>query len=168
MTEKLYKTAMDFAELQPNDVVFDAYSGIGTIGLIAASKVAKVISVEILPEAVEDAKKNAEANGIKNFKAVADDASAFINKLVHENQHLDVLFLDPPRKGSDERFLRAIKTIKPQRVIYVSCNPLTLARDCDFLSDLYKISQLQPVDLFPQTPHVETVCELSLRNADKH
>lgn len=168
MTEKLYKTAMDFAKLTPNDVVFDAYSGIGTIGLIAAKSVAKVISVEILPEAVQDAIQNAKDNGIANFSAYADDAASFINKMVKEGQHVDVLFMDPPRKGSDERFLKAVKALKPQRVVYVSCNPSTLARDCDFLSDAYKVSQVQPVDLFPQTHHVETVCELSLRNIDKH
>jgi 23S rRNA (uracil1939-C5)-methyltransferase len=168
MTEKLYQTAMDFAELKPTDVVFDAYSGIGTIGLIAAKSVKRVISVEILPEAVEDAKKNAELNGITNFDVYADDASSFIYKLVKDKTQVDVLFMDPPRKGSDERFLNAVKTLKPARVIYVSCNPVTLARDVDTLSDLYKVSKLQPVDLFPQTPHVETVCELSLRNDDKH
>jgi 23S rRNA (uracil1939-C5)-methyltransferase len=168
MTEKLYQTAMDFAELKPTDVVFDAYSGIGTIGLIAAKSVKRVISVEILPEAVEDAKKNAELNGITNFDVYADDAFSFIYKLVKDKTQVDVLFMDPPRKGSDERFLNALKTLKPARVIYVSCNPVTLARDVDILSDLYKVSKLQPVDLFPQTPHVETVCELSLRNADKH
>lgn len=164
MTEKLYKTAMDFAKLTPNDIVFDAYSGIGTIGLIAAKSVAKVLSVEILPEAVEDALQNAKDNGITNFSAYADDATAFINKMVKEGQHVDVLFMDPPRKGSDERFLKALKSLKPERVIYVSCNPSTLARDCDLLSDTYKVSQVQPVDLFPQTHHVETVVRLTLRD----
>jgi len=167
MTEKLYRTAMDFAELKPTDVVFDAYSGIGTIGLIAARSVAKVISVEIVPEAVEDAKRNATLNGIKNFEVYADDASSYIYKLLDSKTTVDVLFMDPPRKGSDERFLKAVKALHPNRVVYVSCNPSTLARDCEFLSDAYKVSKLQPVDLFPQTPHVETVCELSLRNSDK-
>jgi 23S rRNA (uracil1939-C5)-methyltransferase len=168
MTEILYKTAMDFAKLQPTDVVFDAYSGIGTIGLIAAKSVASVISVEIVPEAVQDAIENAKANGITNFEAVADDASTYINRLAEQKQHIDVLFMDPPRRGSDERFLKAIKHLKPSRVIYVSCDPSSLARDAAFLNDDYKVSALQPVDLFPQTVHVETVCELSLRNADKH
>jgi 23S rRNA (uracil1939-C5)-methyltransferase len=163
MTEKLYATAMAAAKLTKDDVVFDAYSGIGTIGLIAAKDVAKVISVEILPEAVEDAKKNALANGISNFEVYADDASSFIYQLVKENTHINVLFMDPPRKGSDERFLKAVKTLKPERVIYVSCNPSSLARDVDFLGDTYKVSSLQPVDLFPQTCNVETVCALKLR-----
>jgi len=167
MTEKLYRTAMDFAELAPNDVVFDAYSGIGTIGLVAAKSVAKVISVEIVPEAVEDARKNAERNGIKNFEVHAADASSYIYQLFAAKQKVDVLFMDPPRKGSDERFLKAVKTLRPSRVIYVSCNPSTLARDYAFLSDMYKVSRLQPVDLFPQTPHVETVVAMSLKNTDK-
>jgi 23S rRNA (uracil1939-C5)-methyltransferase len=164
MTENLYKTAMDFAELQPNDIVFDAYSGIGTIGLVAAKSVSKVISVEIVPEAVEDAKKNAVNNHIENFKVIADDASRFIYSLVNEGQHINVVFMDPPRKGSDEKFLKALKTLKPEKVIYVSCNPSTLARDVDFLSDTYKVSKIQAIDLFPQTYHVETVVRLTLRD----
>src|SRR5574344_998612 len=168
MTEILYKTAMDFAELTPNDVVFDAYSGIGTIGLIAAKHVSKVISVEIVPEAVEDAKKNAAQNGITNFEVHAADASSYIYQLFAQQQKVDVLFMDPPRKGSDERFLKAVKTHRPSRLIYVPGNQSSFARDCEFLSDTYKISKLQPVDLFPQTPHVETVVRLTLRKADKH
>jgi 23S rRNA (uracil1939-C5)-methyltransferase len=168
MTEILYKTAMDFAELAPTDVVFDAYSGIGTIGLIAAKKVKKVISVEIVEEAVNDAIHNARDNDITNFEAYADDATNFIYKMINAKEKIDVLFMDPPRKGSDERFLKAVKTLLPKKVIYVSCDPSSLARDVAYLSSKYEIGKIQPVDMFPQTYHVETVCELSLRNADKN
>jgi 23S rRNA (uracil1939-C5)-methyltransferase len=164
MTEKLYKTAMDFAKLAPNDVVFDAYSGIGTIGLIAAKSVKRVISVEIVPEAVEDAIHNAKDNGITNFEGYADDASSFIYKMVERGEHVDVLFLDPPRKGSDEKFLKAVKLLHPERVIYVSCDPSSLARDVGFLSNTYEVKAIQPVDMFPQTYHVETVVRLTLRD----
>jgi 23S rRNA (uracil1939-C5)-methyltransferase len=168
MTEILYKTAMDFAELTPNDIVFDAYSGIGTIGMIAAKKCKKAISVEIVPEAVRDAIANAKENNILNFVSYADDASSYISKMARVGDHIDVLFMDPPRKGSDPRFLNAVKSLKPSRIVYVSCDPSTLARDVAYLSDKYIVGKIQPIDLFPQTFHVETVCELSLRNDDKH
>ncbi len=160
MTEILYKTAMDFANLTKNDVVFDAYSGIGTIGLIAAKDVKKVISVEIVPEAVKDAKENAKYNHIDNFYAYADDASSFIYKMIHNNERIDVLFMDPPRKGSNEKFLNAVLSIKPSRIVYISCDPSSLARDVAYLSREYEIMAIQPFDMFPQTFHVETVVQL--------
>lgn len=163
MTEKLYKTAMDFANLQQTDVVFDAYSGIGTIGLIASRSVKRVISVEIVPEAVNDAIHNAKDNNINNFEAYVDDASTFIHKMVDKGEKVDVLFLDPPRKGSDERFLKSVIMLKPSRVIYVSCDPSSLARDVGYLSKYYSIDKIQPVDMFPQTYHVETVVALVLK-----
>lgn len=168
MTEKLYKTAMEFANLTPNDVVFDAYSGIGTIGLIAAKSVKRVISVEIVPDAVSDAIHNAKDNSINNFEAYVDDASSFIHKMVDNKEKVDVLFLDPPRKGSDQRFLDALITLKPSRVVYVSCDPSSLARDVGYLSKSYRVEKVQPVDMFPQTCHVETVVSLTLKNIDKH
>lgn len=160
MTEILYKTAMDFANLTKNDVVFDAYSGIGTIGLIAAKDVKKVISVEIVPEAVKDAKENAKYNHIDNFYAYAGDASSFIYKMIHNNERIDVLFMDPPRKGSNEKFLNAVLSIKPSRIVYISCDPSSLARDVAYLSREYEIMAIQPFDMFPQTFHVETVVQL--------
>jgi 23S rRNA (uracil1939-C5)-methyltransferase len=163
MTETLYEKAMDFAELTPNDVVFDAYSGIGTIGMIAAKRCKKAISVEIVPEAVRDAIANAKDNGIANFVSYADDASAFISRMARVGDHIDVLFMDPPRKGSDKRFLDAVIKLKPSRIVYVSCDPSTLARDVAYLSKSYKINKIQPVDLFPQTFHVETVVALTLK-----
>ncbi len=161
MTEILYKTAMEFASLSKTDVVFDAYSGIGTIGLIAAKDVKKVISVEIVPEAVRDAKENAKYNKIPNFFAYADDASSFIYKMKRDGEKIDVLFMDPPRKGSDEKFLKAVLAFKPSRIVYISCDPSSLARDAAYLSQSYDIKKIQPVDMFPQTAHVETVVLLS-------
>ncbi len=163
MTEILYKTAMEFASLSKNDVVFDAYSGIGTIGLIAAKDVKKVISVEIIREAVRDAKENAKFNKIGNFCAYADDASSFIYKMKQNDEHIDVLFMDPPRKGSDERFLKAVLALKPSRIVYISCDPSSLARDVAYLNKAYDIVKVQPVDMFPHTAHVETVVSLHLK-----
>jgi 23S rRNA (uracil1939-C5)-methyltransferase len=168
MTEVLYKTAMEYAKLTPEDVVFDAYSGIGTIGLIASKSCKEVISVEIIPEAVQDAIANAKNNGITNFKAYADDASSFISRMAKQGEHIDVLFVDPPRKGCDAKFLDAVAALKPSRIVYISCNPSSLARDVAYISKAYKLGAIQPVDLFPHTSHIETVCALSLRNDDKH
>jgi len=168
MTEILYSKAMEAAKLTSTDVVFDAYSGIGTIGLIAAKSVKDVVSVEIIPAAVRDAINNAKHNAITNFHEYADDASSFINRLAQEGKKIDVLFMDPPRKGSDERFLDALCRLKPSRLVYISCDPSTLARDVAYIQKSYRIESIQPVDMFPQSFHVETVCELSLRNADKH
>jgi len=166
MTEILYNTAMDFAKLTPDDVVFDAYSGIGTIGMIAAKRCKKAISVEIVPEAVHDAIANARENNITNFVSYADDASDYITRMARVNDHIDVLFMDPPRKGSDQRFLDAVIKLKPSRILYVSCDPTTLARDVAYLNQSYKVGKIQPVDLFPQTFHVETVVVLSIRKRD--
>lgn len=164
MVEILYKTAMDFAKLEKSDVVFDAYSGIGTIGLIAATHGCKVISVEIVPEAVKDANKNAKENHLDGFAAFADDASNFMRSMAKRNERVDVLFMDPPRKGSDKVFLDAVLKLKPKRVVYVSCDCSTLARDVKYLSKTYEILDVQPVDMFPQTPHVETIVGLILKN----
>lgn len=164
MTEILYKTAMDFAELSKNDVVLDAYSGIGTIGLIAASKVKRVISVELVEEAVKDAVKNARNNNIKNFEAYNDDATLFISRMAKRKEHLDVLFMDPPRKGSTEKFLKAALALEPNKIVYVSCNPSTLARDLKLLKSKYLIEKVQPVDEFGRSHHVETVVSLVIKN----
>lgn len=163
ITEKLYNYAINSAKISKNDVVFDSYSGIGTIGLIASSKAKEVISVELVNEAVRDAISNSKLNGINNIKFICDDASSFISRLADENQKIDVLFMDPPRKGSDERFLRNVVKLKPDRVVYVSCNPSTLARDLVFLSKYYNIVDVQPFDMFPMTSHVETVACLRLK-----
>jgi 23S rRNA (uracil1939-C5)-methyltransferase len=167
MTEKLYQKAIEFAGLMGEETVFDAYSGIGTIGLIASKKAKRVISVEIVGAAVRDAIHNAHVNGITNFEAYQDDASLFINRMVKAGKKIDVLFMDPPRKGSDERFLKAVMGLSPRKVIYVSCEPTTLARDVAYLKDSYQIESVQPFDMFPQTFHVETVVGLRLKSANK-
>jgi len=163
MTELLYSKAMEAAELKEDDVVFDAYSGIGTIGLIASRSVRKVLSVELVKEAVVDGKENAKRNGIDNFFMYCDDASTFMVRMAEENRHVDVLFMDPPRKGSDERFLKALLKLKPSRVVYVSCDPSTLARDIAYIKDTYEVKSVQPVDMFSHTTHVETVASLELK-----
>lgn len=162
-TEVLYSTAMKAANLTKDDVVFDAYSGIGTIGLIAAKSAGKVLSVEIVPDAVKDGRRNAAANGIQNFEMYCDDASSFMVRMAQKKEHVDVLFMDPPRKGSDQRFLDALCKLKPNRVVYISCDPSTLARDCAALSKMYEVVSVQPVDMFPRSFHVENVCLLTLK-----
>ncbi len=167
MTEVLYGKAMEAAKLKKTDIAFDAYSGIGTIGLIAAKDVKKVISVELVRAAVKDGIKNAERNHISNFEMYCDDASSFMVRMAEQRQKVDVLFMDPPRKGSDKRFLDALIKLKPERVVYVSCDCSTLARDVAYIQKSYQIESIQPVDMFPQTPHVETVAMLSLKEPKK-
>ena len=160
MTEVLYSKAIEAAELTGNETVFDAYSGIGTIGMIASKACKNVISVEIIKEAVADARRNAKANGIDNVAFYCGDASAFMVQMAERKQAVDVVFLDPPRKGSDERCLGAICKLKPKKIVYVSCDPSTLARDVAYLSKFYQLCSVQPVDMFPHTQHVETVVGL--------
>ena len=161
--EKLYNLAIDFAKLESSETILDAYCGIGTIGLCASKFVKNVIGVEINKEAVIDAKNNAKANNIRNANFVLEDASKFMLDLASKNEKIDVVFLDPPRKGSDEVFLNSLIKLSPKRIIYISCNPATLARDLAFLKDIYEINKIQPVDMFPFTEHVETVVALSLK-----
>ncbi len=163
MTEKLYGETIKAANLTKEDTVFDAYSGIGTIGMVAAKHCKNVIAVEIVKEAVADARRNAKANGIENISSYCGDASAFMVNMAEKKQKVDVVFLDPPRKGSDERCLNAICKLKPSRIVYVSCEPSTLARDVAYLSKYYRLMSVQPVDMFPHTMHVETICALSFK-----
>ena len=167
MTERLYQKAVEAAELNGTESVFDAYSGIGTIGMVAAGHCAKVTAVEIVKEAVIDARKNAKENGIENISFYCDDASSFMVRMAKEGQKVDVLFMDPPRKGSDERCLDAVCKLSPRRIVYVSCDPSTLARDVLYLSKKYRLESLQPVDMFPHTQHVETVAMLRLKDSKK-
>ena len=156
--EKLYKCALDL--VNPNEIVLDAYSGVGTIGLIAARNAKKVISVEINRSAHKNAVENAKRNGINNIQFICDDAGKFITKYIGD---IDTLIMDPPRSGSDETFLKTVMDKRIKKVIYVSCNPETLARDIEYLSPLYEVKYVQPVDMFPMTAHVETVVELHLK-----
>ena len=134
-TEVLYQTAIQFAGLSKKEIVLDCYCGIGTIGLIAARHAKQVIGIEIVKEAISDAKKNAIRNNIQNETFYVGDASEWIVNYVKNKGKVDVLFMDPPRKGSDEKFLSSVLTLKPRKVVYVSCDPSTLARDVKYLSD---------------------------------
>ena len=169
MAEKLYQTAIDFSDLNSDSIVIDAYSGIGTIGLSFAKQVKEVYGVEVIETAVEDAKKNAERNGITNAHYVADSAENAMAKWSKDGIKPDVIIVDPPRKGLTESFIKASVAMKPEKITYVSCNPATMARDIKLYQELgYELKKVQPVDLFPQTHHVETVALLSKLDVDKH
>ena len=160
-TEVLYNTAMDYAELTGKETVIDAYCGTGTIGLIAAKNAKKVIGVELNKDAVKDARINAKENGITNAEIYAGDAGRFMVDMASKNQKADVVFMDPPRAGSDEKFLSSVIKLGPKRVVYVSCNPETLARDLKYLTRYgYQAVKIQPVDNFPFCDHIETVVKL--------
>ncbi|MCY7775022.1 23S rRNA (uracil(1939)-C(5))-methyltransferase RlmD [Bacillus licheniformis] len=162
-TKVLYDKALEYAELNGEETVIDAYCGIGTISLFLAKQAKKVYGVEIVPEAIEDAKRNAELNGIENAEFAVGEAEAVIPKWYEEGIKADTLVVDPPRKGCDEALLRTIIEMKPKRVVYVSCNPGTLARDLRVLEDGgYVTREVQPVDMFPHTAHVECVAILTL------
>ena len=169
MAEKLYQTAIDFSELAADDVVLDAYSGIGTIGLSIAKQVKQVYGVEVIPEAVENSQKNAEINGITNTHYVCDSAENAMANWSKQGIKPDVILVDPPRKGLTESFIESSVSMEPKKIIYISCNPATTARDIKLYQELgYELKKVQPVDLFPQTHHVETVALLSKLNVDKH
>lgn len=160
-TEILYKLAMDYAGLTGREKVLDAYCGIGTISLVAARRAKEVIGVELNPDAVRDARTNAKENEIKNATFFQGDAGEFLVGLAERGEHLDTVFMDPPRSGSSPEFLNSVIKCGPENIVYVSCNPETLARDLDTLVKKgYKVRRIQPVDMFPWTEHVETVCSL--------
>lgn len=161
-TEQLYATAIAYAGLSGREMVLDAYCGIGTIGLIASAKAKHVIGVELSKSAVRDAIFNAKQNGVKNIRFYEGDAGAFLRVLAKERQHIDVVMMDPPRSGSDVAFMSSVVQLKPPTVVYVSCNPETLARDLKyFTSNGYRVMRIQPVDMFPGTGHVECVVLMS-------
>ncbi|MBR3818277.1 MAG: 23S rRNA (uracil(1939)-C(5))-methyltransferase RlmD, partial [Clostridia bacterium] len=168
-TEKLYNKAMELAELDKNSSVLDAYCGIGTIGLVAAKTAGKVIGVELNPDAVKDAIFNAKRNNAGNTYFYCDDASDFMHKAAEEGEKFDVVFMDPPRSGSTKKFIEALAVTNPKTVVYISCNPETLARDLEMLIKKgYKVKKICPVDMFPHTNHIETVVLLSQRRPDTH
>lgn len=165
-TEKLYKKAIQLADISKNDTVIDAYCGIGTIGIAASKKAGKVIGVELNSEAVSDAKINASINNIKNVTFVNADAGDFLVEYA-KNAKADVVIMDPPRSGSTPEFLNSLLKIKPDRIVYISCGPDTQARDIKVLvKGGYKVTACQPFDLFPHTEHVETVILLSRKAPD--
>ena len=168
-TEILYNKAITYAGLTGKEKVIDAYCGTGTIGLIAASKAKEVIGVELNRDAVKDAVINAKRNNIKNEQFYNADAGKFMVELSEQNKKVDVVFMDPPRAGSDEAFLSSVVKLAPKKVVYMSCNPETLARDLKYLTRHgYQAVECQPCDMFPFTKHVECVCLLTKPHEAKH
>ena len=168
-TEVLYKKAIELAGLSGKETVLDAYCGIGTIGLIASKSAGQVIGVELNRDAVKDAISNAKRNGIQNVRFYCGDAGAFMVDMAREGNRADVVFMDPPRSGSDERFLESLVKMRPDRVVYISCGPETLARDLAYLKKKgYEAKEAWAVDMFGWTEHVEVVCLLSKLKSDKH
>lgn len=161
-TEVLYKKALEYANLSGNEEVFDIYCGIGTISLFLARNAKKVVGIEIVEQAIIDAKKNAKINGMKNTEFFVGKAEEVVPKLYSENKTADVVIVDPPRKGCDDRVLDTIVKMEAKKLVYVSCNPSTLARDVKYLSEFdFVVKKVQPVDLFPHSMHVECVVLLT-------
>lgn len=157
-TEVLYNKALEYASLGENDTVFDIYCGIGTISLFLAQKAKKVYGIEIVEDAIKDAKRNAEINNLDNVEFYVGKAEEVVPKMYKQGKRANVVVVDPPRKGCDEKVLDTIVSMQPDRVVYVSCNPSTLARDLNYLDEKgYKCSEVQPVDMFPHSVHVECV-----------
>ncbi|MGI6713877.1 MAG: 23S rRNA (uracil(1939)-C(5))-methyltransferase RlmD [Bacilli bacterium] len=155
-TEKLYQTIIDLAEFNGNERVLDAYSGIGSIGLVISSYVREVIGVESVKVAVKDAEMNAKRNKIKNARFYEGDAGDFLENAAKTGQRFDVVILDPPRRGASQKFIKSLLRVLPSKIIYVSCDPATMARDIALLKNHYEVGTLHPVDMFPFTHHVET------------
>lgn len=154
----LYEKALKFADLKGHETVFDIYSGIGSLSLFLSKKARKVYGVEVVKEAVEDAKENAKLNDIKNVEFFEGTAESVLPKLYEEGKRADVVVLDPPRKGCETEVLDSIIKLSPEKIVYVSCNPSTLARDLNYLSENgFKVKEVQPVDMFAGSVHVETV-----------
>lgn len=167
-TEVLYSKAIEFAGLTGNEYVLDAYCGTGTIGLTASSYAEKVAGVEINKDAVKDAIANAKANGIKNCWFTCADAGSYMEEMSAAKERCDVVFMDPPRAGSDEKFIASMLKLAPKKIVYISCNPETLSRDLKLICrGKYKVKAIQPVDMFPQTKHVENVVLLKKINNAK-
>lgn len=157
-TEVLYNKALEYANLTGNEVVFDAYCGTGTISLFLAQKARKVYGIEIVPQAIENAVQNAKQNEVENVEFIVGESEKVIPELIEKGIKADIVVVDPPRKGCDRGLLEAITKMAPGRIVYVSCDPGTLARDLGILKELgYKTVEIQPVDMFPMTAHVETV-----------
>ena len=167
--EVLYKKAAEFADLHGDELLLDLYCGTGTIGLTMADRVSRLIGVEIIPDAVQNARENAKINGFGNAEFFCGDASLIAQKLKNEDTKPDVILIDPPRKGMGDGLVDTVNEMAPKRVVYISCDPATLARDCARFAKLgWEVKKVQPVDMFPHTAHVETVCLLVLRNPLTH
>ncbi len=159
-TEVLYKTAIKAADLNSDEILMDAYCGTGTIGLACASRCKSVIGVEINRQAIRDAVFNMKNNHIENAVFVSDDAGRYMEKFAKEKSHIDCVIMDPPRTGSDYKFMSSLVKLSPKKVVYVSCGPTTLKDDLRYLTKYYDVKMIQPVDMFPYTEHVETVVSL--------
>jgi 23S rRNA (uracil1939-C5)-methyltransferase len=163
----MYKKAVNMAGLTGKERVIDAYCGIGTIGMTASSKAKEVIGVELNADAVKDAVNNAKVNNIKNIRFFCDDAGKFMIKMAETGETADVVFMDPPRAGSDEAFLSSVGKLAPKKIVYISCNPETLVRDIKYLEKIGYVGKIAyPVDMFGGTEHVETVVLLSQQKPD--
>lgn len=162
-TELLYNTAIEEANLNKNENIFDLYCGIGTIGIFASKQVKKVFGIEVVEQAIEDAKENSKLNNIENCEFMVGLVEQLLPELVKKHK-ADTVFLDPPRKGCDKKALNALLEIKPKKIVYISCNPATLARDIAILEEKYDLKKVQPIDMFPWTHHIETVTVLTLKN----
>ena len=161
---ELYKVARDFAGLKPEDTLYDLYTGTGTIANFCARRCRRVVGIEYVAEAIEDARVNAALNGLENTRFYAGDMKAVLDDaFVAANGRPDVIILDPPRAGVDEPVLEVIRRAAPERIVYVSCNPATQARDLALLDADYRVEAVQPVDMFPHTHHVENVVKLVRR-----
>lgn len=171
MAEKLYEQALMMADLREGETIIDAYSGTGTIALIAASRArnSKVIAIEANADAVRMAKENAALNKIEDVSFITNDASAELSSMARRKEECSLLILDPPRAGSSEQFLAAAKRMNPERIVYISCNPETLARDLRYIyqNTEYRAKKIQPVDMFPASRHIETVVLLAKRQKKK-
>ena len=166
-TAVLYGKALEFAELSGKETVLDAYCGTGTIGIIASPLAKRVVGVELNADAVKDAKVNAELNGVSNITFFEDDAGRFMVKEAQKGAKYDVVIMDPPRAGASQDFLKCLTVLAPKKVVYISCNPETQARDVAFLvKNGYRVKKIQPVDMFPHTEHVETVVCLSRKKVN--
>lgn len=164
-TEKLYSKAVEYAGLTGEETIFDLYCGIGTIGIFASDNVKKIYGIETIKEAIDDAKENAKINAVNNSEFFVGDVEKVLPEFIKErNITADVIFIDPPRKGCDNTALETILNIEPKKIVYVSCNPASLARDLKTLEEKYKIEKLAICDMFPFTHHIETVTLLTLKN----
>ncbi len=163
--EGVYNVAKEYADLKGDETLLDLYCGAGTVGLSMYDKVKKLIGVEIIPQAIENAKKNARVNGVDNAEFICGDAGKIATWLAANNEQPDVIVIDPPRKGCDNMTLDAILKMSPEKVVYISCNPATAARDCKYLCEnSYELRRLRPADMFPRTTHVETIVLLGRKD----
>lgn len=162
--EKLYQIGVEAANINNNDVVFDLYCGIGTISLFMSKYAKKVYGIEIIEEAIEAAKENARINGVENVEFIAGDVEVILDNLIHKNKIIpDIVMLDPPRRGLDSKSVENILQIRPKKLVYISCNPATLVRDLAKFEEVYEVKEIQPVDMFPFTGHVECCSVLYLK-----